>query len=156
MTTPGFPHLSRAQGASSQQTLSRRSWLKALAASGAAVAMGYSAFASARALELPISGVVNRDGRVSPFKVGDQVAVSMRYPIGHYRTPFYLRGKQGLVVRVVDQHVNPEEEAFGRNAGSPLWVYQVRFSQRDLWPDYTGASEDHLQLETFENWLEKA
>ena len=156
MRIPGFDWSNPAPDVPSQLTLSRRTWLKALAAGGVTAVLGQHSFAASALPASHLPGIVDRAGGVSPFKVGDKVAVSMRYPIGHYRTPFYLRGKQGLVVRVVDQHVNPEEEAFGRNAGDPLWVYQVRFSQADLWPDYAGASDDHLQIEIFENWLEKA
>ena len=90
------------------------------------------------------------------FNVGDAVRIATRAPIGHYRTPAYVRGKAGRVERVLDRFVNPEEEGFGRNAGSEVRLYRVRLKQRDVWPDYRGGDADELQIEIFEHWLERA
>ena len=49
------------------------------------------------------------------YKVGKMVRVSIRYPIGHYRVPMYMRGKLVKIIRILGLYVNPEEEAFGRN-----------------------------------------
>ncbi|PRH07317.1 SH3-like domain-containing protein [Burkholderia gladioli] len=156
MSINDSPSLHPAHSANHESSPARRTLLKSLVAGGASIAFGAPAHAAAASHIARIPGIVNREGRVSPFQVGDHVRVSVRYPIGHYRTPFYLRGKPGQVVRVVEQYINPEQEAFGHNAGSQLWLYQVRFSQKDLWPENEGAPSDTLQLEIFENWLEKA
>ncbi|MEO8415442.1 MAG: SH3-like domain-containing protein [Ginsengibacter sp.] len=37
------------------------------------------------------------------YKAGDIVSVSIRYPIGHYRVPMYMRGKRVAIVRVLGQ-----------------------------------------------------
>ena len=88
------------------------------------------------------------------YKVGDEVSVSVRYPIGHYRVPMYMRGKRVKVERVLGHYVNPEEEGFGRNAGDKTWCYLVTIDQKNLWPAYAGHPIDRLEIEIFEPWLE--
>jgi hypothetical protein len=87
------------------------------------------------------------------FKEGDRVKVAEKFPIGHYRVPMYLRGKTVTVAKNLGRHINPEEEAFGKNAGNETWYYQVCISQKDLWPDYIGKENDTLEIEVFEPWL---
>src|SRR4051812_47256831 len=89
------------------------------------------------------------------FKAGDPVTVSQKFPIGHYRVPVYIRGKTGVIFKNLGRYINPEEEAFGKNAGNKLRYYAVRFNQQDLWPDYKGKPGDILEIEIFENWLQK-
>lgn len=88
------------------------------------------------------------------FNVGDSVTVAVKFPVGHYRVPMYMRGKTVRVVQNLGRHINPEEEAFGRNAGNEMWYYMVEIPQRELWPDYQGEPSDVAQIEIFENWLE--
>jgi nitrile hydratase len=88
------------------------------------------------------------------YKAGDIVSVAVRYPIGHYRVPMYMRGKEVKVVRVLGRYVNPEEEGFGKNAGDKTWCYLVTIDQRDLWPEYDGDTIDRLEIEIFEPWLQ--
>jgi nitrile hydratase len=71
----------------------------------------------------------------------------------HIRTPHYLRGKPGTVVRQLGAYPNPEDLAFARPAATkPL--YHVAFAQDVLWPD--GRSSDTLLVEIYEHWLESA
>src|SRR3954462_8692839 len=88
------------------------------------------------------------------YTIGEMAKVAVRFPIGHYRVLVYLRGKQVEVTRILGRYVNPEEEAFGRNAGSKLWCYLISIPQIELWPDYAGKPDDRLEVEVFENWLE--
>ena len=96
------------------------------------------------------------DERPIPFGAGDRVRISLRFPVGHYRIPAYVRGKVCHVERVLDRFLNPEEEGYGRNEGGRVRLYRVSFKQRDLWPDYSGAEADELQIEIYEHWLEHA
>lgn len=89
------------------------------------------------------------------FEVGNKIRVSVKFPIGHYRVPHYIRGKQGFIVQKLGRYINPEEESFGHNAGNKLWYYMVSFEQTEIWPDYMGKKSDTLEIEIFENWLEK-
>jgi len=45
--------------------------------------------------------VVKALGEEPALKVGDCVRISMRFPIGHYRVPLYVRGKQGVVKMIL-------------------------------------------------------
>jgi len=72
------------------------------------------------------------------LKEGDLVKVKVKFPIGHYRVPTYIRGKQGHISKNLGRYINPEEEAFGKNAGNKMWYYAVSFLQKSVWPDYTG------------------
>jgi len=90
------------------------------------------------------------------FRAGDAVAVRAAHPPGHIRTPYYARGKRGLIERVCGEFANPEELAYGRDGLPERPLYRVRFRQRELWPDYAGAVEDTVDVEIFEHWLEPA
>ncbi len=93
------------------------------------------------------------EGDVAKFGCGDIVAVCAFYPLGHVRTPFYIRGKRGVIERLCGAYPNPEELAYAR-AGLPKQpLYRVRFLQRDVWPGYGGAPEDTVDIEIYEHWL---
>jgi nitrile hydratase len=69
----------------------------------------------------------------------------------HIRTPHYLRGETGVVVRHLGDFPNPEDLAFNRPAPrKPL--YHVRFDQPAIWRE--GAAGDVILVEIFEHWLE--
>jgi nitrile hydratase len=90
------------------------------------------------------------------FSPGDGVRVRRAFPPGHLRTPWYIRGKSGVIERVLPAFPNPEERAYGRSGLPGQVLYRVRFRQRDVWPDYAGAADDTVDLEIFEHWLERA
>ena len=69
----------------------------------------------------------------------------------HIRTPHYLRGAGGTVVRHLGDFLNPEDLAFGR-AASAVPLYHVAFDPGQVWPGSTSA--DELLVEVFEHWLE--
>jgi nitrile hydratase len=101
--------------------------------------------------------IVHADGEEPIFKPGDQVKISVRYPMGHYRVPNYIRGKRGRVEAVMEPRaVNNEDEGFGRNAGSKRYYYRLTFPLTELWPGYAGPKHDELRIEVFETWLERA
>lgn len=91
------------------------------------------------------------------FKTGDRVLVREAFPPGHIRTPVYLRGKRGTVVRDFGAWPNPEELAYG-HSGEPLRVnYWVRFTMDELWGgDGRYAAGDTVVAEIYEHWLEPA
>ena len=53
------------------------------------------------------------------FEVGDAVRVALSHPPGHRRTPFYIRGKTGVVERYCGAFRNPEELAYGFDGEPP-------------------------------------
>lgn len=90
------------------------------------------------------------------FAPGDAVAVRLAHPPGHLRTPYYIRGKAGVVERLCGAFPNPEELAFGRDGKPEQPLYRVRFAQCDVWPDYVGPAADTVDIEIYEHWLEPA
>ena len=89
------------------------------------------------------------------FKIGDKVQIRAAFPPGHVRTPYFIRGKIGEVIRILGKYANPEELAYGRD-GKPLkLVYSVKFCQNDLWPKYSGQLNDTAVVDVMENWLTK-
>lgn len=100
--------------------------------------------------------VVKALGQEPAFKVGDDVRVSVRFPIGHYRVPLYVRGKRGVVRMVLrPAAINNEDEGYGRNAGIKGYYYRVSILLAELWPGYAGPPQDRLDIEVFETWLER-
>ena len=71
----------------------------------------------------------------------------------HIRTPHYLRGQPGVVVRPLGAFPNPEEVAFARPAPVTA-LYHVRFDQPGLWAE--GAAGDAVVAEIYAHWLEEA
>lgn len=88
------------------------------------------------------------------FNEGDRVKVRAVYPIGHVRTPNYVRGKHGVIERVCGAFPNPEELAYGRPGLPAQPLYRVRFQQCEVWPDYAGQPFDALEVEIYQHWLE--
>lgn len=89
------------------------------------------------------------------FEEGDPVRVRTADPPGHLRTPWYLRGRSGVVERICGAFPNPEELAYGRPGLPCQPLYRVRFRQRDLWEDYEGGDSDTLSAEIYQHWLER-
>jgi nitrile hydratase len=92
----------------------------------------------------------------SKYHTGDKVRVGSGTPAGHCRTPFYLRGKTGVIHRHLGACKNPEQLAYGKDGKPKKDLYQVRFEQRELWADYPGAAGDTLVADIFEHWLNPA
>ncbi len=88
------------------------------------------------------------------FGAGDTVRVRRAFPPGHVRTPYYIRGKSGVVERLCGAFGNPEELAFGRDGLPAQPLYRVRFEQATIWPDYGGQVGDTVDVELYEHWLE--
>jgi nitrile hydratase len=92
-----------------------------------------------------------------PFDPGMAVRVRDDWPEArgpcHIRTPHYLRGMCGQVVRRLGEFANPEDLAFGRPAEQRA-LYHVAFPQPAIWQQ--GQAGDVLLVEIYEHWLEPA
>jgi nitrile hydratase len=88
------------------------------------------------------------------FNTGDRVRVKAVNPPGHVRTPYYVRGKVGVIEEVCGLYRNPEELAYGRSGLPAVVNYRVRFQQKDIEPSYRGGEKDGVCLEIYEHWLE--
>ena len=89
------------------------------------------------------------------FNVGEQVRIRNSNPPGHRRTPFYVKGKTGVIERYCGDFKNPEELAYGFDGLPKRELYRVRFKQSHLWRDYEGPDDDTLDLEIYDHWLER-
>ena len=96
------------------------------------------------------------DAPVRRFNVGERVRVKRSFPPGHRRTPYYIRGKRGVVERVCGAFPNPEELAYGFDGKPERVLYRVKFRQKDVWADYAGPERDWIEMEIYEHWLENA
>lgn len=88
------------------------------------------------------------------FRTGDRVTVREAHPIGHVRTPYYIRGKTGVIERLCGSYANPEELAYARPGLPKQPLYRVRFKQSDVWQGYSGKNDDTVDLEIYQHWLE--
>ena len=88
------------------------------------------------------------------FRPGDPVRVRLTFPIGHVRTPYYIRGKSGRVERCCGMYGNPEELAYARTGAPKQQLYRIRFLQSDVWPGYDGEPSDTVDIEIYQHWLE--
>ncbi len=87
------------------------------------------------------------------FSVGDRVRVADMHPPGHRRTPFYARGKEGVVESIPGEFLNAEELGHGADGLPKKRLYRVRFRQQDLWSRYTGSEADTVDVDIYEHWL---
>ena len=91
----------------------------------------------------------------SDLASGETVRIREDYPVGHFRTPIYLRGKTGTVTAKLGAFDNPELLAYALK-GPKKMLYRVTFKQMELWPGYAGSPKDTLAVDIYEHWLEKA
>jgi nitrile hydratase len=89
------------------------------------------------------------------LRIGERVRVSNAEPPGHVRTPHFVRGHTGTIVREFGRFRNPERLAYGMSGLPELTLYQVLFSMQEIWQG-EGAYEvgDTLTVDLYEHWLE--
>jgi hypothetical protein len=90
------------------------------------------------------------------FQVGDPVMVRELPALFYTRTPEYVRGATGEIARVSYESPAAEDESWDRPDAQPEWFYIVRFNLSQLWYGYTGTTNDTLQTEIPERWLQAA
>jgi nitrile hydratase subunit beta len=88
------------------------------------------------------------------FRAGERVRVRTADVPGHIRTPWYIRGRAGVIERMCGAYPNPEELAYARSGLPAQPLYRVRFLQREVWPDYAGNALDTVDVEIYQHWLE--
>ncbi|MFT5624047.1 MAG: hypothetical protein ACI8Z0_000537 [Lentimonas sp.] len=91
---------------------------------------------------------------VPDFCANETVRVRSDIPPGHVRTPYYLRGKTGVVERALGEFPNPEDLAYGVTAISGQ-LLRVRFDMAEVWGDETENPTDVLEAEIYAQWLER-
>src|SRR5262249_14877566 len=83
--------------------------------------------------------IVKAEGEEPLLKADDNVKITTRSPLGHFRVPNYIRGKRGRVEVVIEPPaVNNEGEGFGLNAGVKRHYYRLAIPLTELWSKYPG------------------
>ena len=88
------------------------------------------------------------------FKPGDRVRVGQRGVAGHCRTPFFLRGKTGVIAEILGRFRDPERLAYHKPGQPAQVLYKVRFAQTHIWAAYAGPASDTREADIYEHWLE--
>ena len=88
------------------------------------------------------------------YQAGDAVRVRVGLTPGHNRTPEYVQGKAGTVLRCFGRFLNPEAMAYGGSGLPEVALYQVEFDQSQIWNGYLGPARDRLWIDIYEHWLE--
>ncbi len=88
------------------------------------------------------------------FKTGDRVRTKNLIPLTHTRLPRYVRGRVGLIERVIGCHVFPDSNAAGAGE-NPQWLYTVRFEGPELWGEGSDPSVT-VSVDAWEPYLERA
>lgn len=90
--------------------------------------------------------------RAPLYAAGDAVRARLMNPSGHTRTPRYVRGRAGVVVRDHGFHVFPDVNA-ETAVETPERLYTVRFRAADLWGPEASV-RDAVFVDLFEPYLE--
>ena len=93
--------------------------------------------------------------RPGAFAPGDAVAVRDDFPDRHHRTPWFIKGKTGVVRAVSGPFHDPESRAHGGDGIPKRPLYHVEFSQRDIWGDRYPDNGDVLLVDVYEQWLRR-
>jgi nitrile hydratase len=89
------------------------------------------------------------------FNIGDLVRVGDALPPGHIRTPMFLRGCKGTIIKHFGSFPNPERLAYGLNGLPKINLYQVLFDMDEAWNgDGDYAVGDTITADIYETWLE--
>jgi nitrile hydratase len=88
------------------------------------------------------------------FKAGDKVRTKNINPLTHTRLPRYVRGRVGIIERVIGYHVFPDSNATGAGE-NPQWLYTVRFDACELWGS-EGDPTTKVSVDAWEPYLEPA
>ena len=91
------------------------------------------------------------------FRVGDRVRVALAFPPGHIRTPHFVRGKSGVILRDFGAFPNPERLAYGMHGEPALTLYMVKFNMDEVWGGAgTYGPNDPVTADIYEHWLQPA
>jgi hypothetical protein len=101
-------------------------------------------------------------GMSARFALGDRVSVRQGSTQEGGSTPYYVRGKSGIVEEVgeasnnpVQLLANPVQLLADRGATTPpRKIYRMRFAAREVWPESPDAPGDTLALRISEDQLE--
>jgi len=89
------------------------------------------------------------------YAIGDRVRVNQDPHITqHVRTPWYIQGKCGTIVKIHGSFPNPEDLAYGIKTSYPIILYMVEFDLMDIWLSATTRErQQFVCVDIFEHWL---
>ena len=89
------------------------------------------------------------------FQAGDAVTIRADEVGHHHRTPWFIKGKPGVVRAISGPFFNPESRAHGGDGIPKRLLYQVEFDPVEVWGNrYGEGSSDLLLVDVYEQWLE--
>jgi nitrile hydratase subunit beta len=86
------------------------------------------------------------------YRLGQRVVTRATPADHHTRLPAYLRGRTGVIERVLGPHVFADSHAQGLGE-DPQWLYTVVFEARELW-DITAAPGHRVSCDAWQPYLE--
>jgi nitrile hydratase subunit beta len=102
-----------------------------------------------------VAGSGEHEAEITPrFSPGDAVIARNVHPTGHTRQPRYVRGKRGVVHRVLGVEIFPDTNAHGLGE-NPQPLYSVRFEARELWGE-SAEPRQVVYVDLWEPYLEPA
>jgi len=87
------------------------------------------------------------------FAVGERVSIRKGSSRENDSTPYYVRGKSGIVEEICAPFTNPYRTASKPAGRAPPRTYRTRFSAREVWPELPGASGETFIIQLSEDWL---
>ncbi len=92
-------------------------------------------------------------GESARFAVGERVSIRKGSSRENDSTPYYVRGKSGIVEEICAPFTNPYRTASKPAGRAPPRTYRTRFSAREVWPELPGASGETFIIRLSEDWL---
>ncbi len=86
------------------------------------------------------------------YRIGQRVVTRATPADHHTRLPAYLRGRTGIIERVVGPHVFADSHAQGLGE-DPQWLYTVVFEARELW-DIASTPGHRVSFDAWQPYLE--
>ena len=88
------------------------------------------------------------------FQVGERVRVRTEVAGGTNRTPFFIRGKKGVIVYYHGLAGNPRDLSSGGSGQPELPLYGVSFHMAHVYDEDPEFMRDRLIVDVLEDWLE--
>ena len=88
------------------------------------------------------------------FEIGQRVKVLTQVPGGTTRTPFFIRGKKGVIALSHGPVGNPRALSYGDRDAPKVRLYGVSFHMAHLYDEDPDILTDRVIVDVWEDWLE--